>query len=138
MAAAKIPFERSTRQKSAIRDVFTQAEHPLSIDEIHAAAQDLIAGLSLPTVYRSVRGLLEEGFVTAVELPGRPAVYETTARGHHHHFVCDDCARVYELEGCTAIDVKIPAGFLAKNHEIVINGLCKRCEMKTSGLKKRK
>ena len=114
-----IPGERTTRQKQAISEVFLHADRPLSIHEVLASAGK---GVSLPTVYRTVRTLVADGWLTIVELPGRTPVYETNQRAHHHHFVCDECARVFELEGCATLSVVVPKGFIARDHDIVIMG----------------
>jgi Fur family ferric uptake transcriptional regulator len=125
---ASEPTARNTRQKRAIHDVLEQAARPLGTDEIHALAQVAIRGLGIATVYRAVRALVEEGWLTAVEVPGRTPLYERAGKAHHHHFVCNRCERVYELDGCSsAVRVKLPRGFVSENHELTIFGLCATC-----------
>lgn len=122
------PVARNTRQKRAIREVLEGAARPLSTDEIHALAQVAIRGLGVATVYRAVRTLLDEGWLTAVEVPGRTPLYERAGKAHHHHFVCSRCERVYELDGCSsAVRVKLPRGFVSSGHEITIYGTCASC-----------
>ncbi len=113
--------ERNTRQRRTIRDVVERADRPLSIDEILDAARASIASLGTATVYRSIRTLLDEGWLTAVDVPGR-------GKRHHHHFACSHCKRVYELGECAAeIRSELPAGFVASGHEITIYGTCAAC-----------
>jgi len=122
------PAARNTRQKRAIRDVFERADRPLSTDEIFEAAHDAIRSLGIATVYRSIRSLLDEGFLTAVEVPGRTPLYERAGKQHHHHFVCTACARVYELDGCSSeIRGDLPRGFRATGHDVTIYGECADC-----------
>jgi len=124
----KAPIERDTRQKRAIRDVFEQTGPPLSIDDVLATAKAKIAGLGIATVYRAVRALTDEGFLQAVDLPGRLTLYERADKGHHHHFLCTTCEAVYELDGCTT-EVKgaLPRGFHATGHDVTIYGTCAAC-----------
>ena len=124
----KAPIERDTRQKRAIRGVFEQAGPPLSIDDVLANAQTKIASLGLATVYRSVRALIDEGFLQVVDLPGRVTLYERANKGHHHHFLCTVCESVYELDGCTT-EVKgaLPRGFRATGHDVTVYGTCAAC-----------
>jgi Fur family ferric uptake transcriptional regulator len=92
--------ERNTRQRRTIREVVERAGRPLTTDEILGTAQATIPALGRATVYRSIRALLDEGWLTAVDVPGRSALYERAGKGHHHHFQCSHCKRVYELAGC--------------------------------------
>ncbi len=122
---------RNTRQKQAIRAVFEHAERPLSTDEIFDEAHHAIRSLGIATVYRSIRALLDEGWLAAVEVPGRTPLYERAGKQHHHHFVCTACARVYELDGCSSeIRGDLPRGFRATGHEVTIYGACAACNQK--------
>jgi Fur family ferric uptake transcriptional regulator len=79
-------------------------------------------------VYRSIRALLEEGWLTAVDVPGRTSLYERAGKEHHHHFECSQCRRVYELDGCASeIRGELPAGFVASGHDVTIYGACASC-----------
>ncbi len=120
--------ERDTRQRRAIRAAFERAGRPLSTDEVHAAAGRDSAGLGKATVYRSIRSLLEDGWLTGVDVPGMGTVYEVAGKRHHHHFACERCARVFELDGCTSeVKTKLPRGFRASGHEVTVFGTCDRC-----------
>jgi len=123
----KAVIERNTRQKQAIRDAFRAAGRPLSTDEVHASARDASAGLGLATVYRSIRALVDEGWLATVEVPGRTSLYEISGKAHHHHFSCDRCGRVYELEGCATVDTELPPGFETTHHDLTLYGRCADC-----------
>ncbi|HEY4439349.1 MAG TPA: transcriptional repressor [Candidatus Elarobacter sp.] len=120
------PQGRDTRQKRAIRHVLENAEHPLSPDEVYAAAKRRSGGLGIATVYRALKSLLDEQWLRTVEVPGRPLLYERAGKSHHHHFVCDRCARVYELEGCD-VKSRLPRGFHTRDHDVTIYGTCAAC-----------
>src|ERR1035438_10693612 len=85
---------RKTRQRAPIRQAFQRADRPLSPRQVLDAAQAEIDGIGIATVYRNIKGLLDEGWLSAVELPGSPTVYERSGKPHHHHFHCDGCSRV--------------------------------------------
>lgn len=121
-------MERETRQRKAIRRAFREAGHPLSPQELLEAARAHVDGLGIATVYRNLRKLQEKGEIEPVELPGEPARYEVAGKGHHHHFHCRDCDRVYEVEGCPGNLRDItPDGFRLEHHEFVLYGLCETC-----------
>ena len=77
---------RETRQRIAIRRVFESADGPISPEDVLALAQESVSGLGIATVYRSIKNLVEEGWLVAVELPGQASRYEVAGKGHHHHF----------------------------------------------------
>ena len=121
-------MERNTRQREAIRAVFEGAGRPLSPQEVHERADRIAAGVSMATVYRSLKALVEEGSIVTVDLPGQPPRYEPAGLDHHHHFQCRSCGRVFDIEGCPgALDGLAPAGFVVESHEITLGGLCDRC-----------
>ena len=88
-------------------------------------------GLGLATVYRNLKALVSEGRVVAVELPGEAARYEPAGKGHHHHFRCRGCARIFDLvgnrKGCQPPGARAPRGFVVESHEILVYGRCAAC-----------
>ena len=126
--AAPVFQERNTRQRRVIRDVFEDAERPLSIEEVLGAAQRDSNAVSLSTVYRFVRALVEDGTLSAFELPGQGAFYERAGKAHHHHFSCERCGRVYELNDCVSIEkLALPKNFTAVSHDLTVVGICATC-----------
>jgi Fur family ferric uptake transcriptional regulator len=121
-------LERDTKQRKAIRQSIEDAARPLSPQEILDAAQESVPGLGMATVYRSIKSLVDEGWLRTVELPGRPPTYEVAGKDHHHHFHCRKCGKVFEVEGCPGNLKKLaPPGFVVEEHEVVLYGLCDRC-----------
>ncbi|HEV8631719.1 MAG TPA: transcriptional repressor [Thermoanaerobaculia bacterium] len=121
-------MQRTTRQREAIRAALELAGRPLSPQEILAAARADLPQLGLATVYRTVKGLLADGALRTVELPGTPARYELAGKHHHHHFHCRGCDGVFEVEACpTGIRGLLPGGFRLEEHEIILYGLCAAC-----------
>lgn len=119
---------RSTRQRRAIRGAFTVADRPLNPNEVLDLAAEQHKGIGIATVYRNIKALVEEGWLTPVELPGEPPRYEVAGKEHHHHFHCKRCGKVFELKGCLP-DFKqlAPPGFRVTGHEVLLYGDCKTC-----------
>ena len=120
--------KRNTKQKAAIRDAFVEADRPLSPDEALEAAQRHHPPLGIATVYRNIQSLVEEGWLQPVEVPGDSTRYEISGKKHHHHFHCNSCGKLFELEGCVAqVKPKLPRGFRATGHEFFLYGVCATC-----------
>lgn len=120
--------ERNTKQRAVIREVLEEADRPLSPPEIYEAAKSRHKGLGMATVYRAVKSLVDEGWLTTVELPGESARYELAGKAHHHHFTCRKCRRVFEIHGCPGeLSHLLPAGFKLETHDVVLGGLCAAC-----------
>jgi Fur family ferric uptake transcriptional regulator len=119
---------RQTRQLDAIRRVLTRADRPLSIDEIHRAARKQESGLGVATVYRAVKSLTEEGVVVPIVLPAEAPRFELAGKGHHHHFQCHQCGRVFETKACPG-DLRhlVPRRFHVTGHDLVLYGRCDEC-----------
>jgi Fur family ferric uptake transcriptional regulator len=122
------PRGRDTRQRRAIRKVLEASRRPLLPREVLVAAHRHAPTLGLATVYRNLKALVAEGVLVAVELPREPARYEPAGKGHHHHFRCQRCARLFEVTGCRARPAgRPPRGFVVESHEIVWYGRCASC-----------
>lgn len=121
-------MERNTRQKRAVREALSVANRPLTPLEILEAAQVEVPSLGIATVYRVLKTLCAEGAVVLVELPGGVGRYEMAHLGHHHHFHCRTCERVFEVEGCPENLTRLaPPGFEMDGHEVVLYGRCRTC-----------
>jgi Fur family transcriptional regulator, ferric uptake regulator len=126
----KIRIQRQTRQRSAIRRSFEQTKSPMSLQQVLKAAKTEVRGLGIATVYRNVKGLLEEGWLTALDVPGAGTVYERADKAHHHHFHCERCRHVFDLSGCLPeIDNLAGRGFSVTRHEVVLYGFCNDCRL---------
>lgn len=123
-----IKNNRKTRQRDALKGVLGRSERPLSIAELFEEAAEQIEGLGVATVYRAVGALLEEGWIVAVEIPGEPVRYERSDKGHHHHFQCEKCERVFDISGCIDnLRKLVPPRFRVRTHAVTIFGLCEAC-----------
>ncbi|MDO4725178.1 MAG: transcriptional repressor [Comamonadaceae bacterium] len=128
--------ERATRQRAAIRAVLQREARPLSPPEVLSAAQQLVPGLGIATVYRNLKAMVEAGELSPVPLPGDRLYYELAhqAEHHHHHFRCQHCEKVFDVHGCNDTFARLlPEGFVLQSHDITLYGLCSACSGSDSG-----
>lgn len=123
-------MQRQTPQRIAIESEFASAGRPLGPQEILDAARRHVPSLNLATVYRTLNRMVEDRTIRPVQLPGAPPRYELrlVADRHHHHFRCEKCDSLFDLQGCVqGLKKLLPRGFLMKRHDIILYGLCRSC-----------
>lgn len=122
-------MSRQTRQREIIRAAFEATPRPLAPRELLDLAQAELPSISLATVYRTIRMLVDEGHLAEVNLPGESARYEAAGRAHHHHFHCQRCGKAFDLPLCPgdAIARMAPKGFRVTGHDITLFGECAAC-----------
>lgn len=121
-------MKRITRQRQAILDCFKTSNRPLSVEEILKSAGVAVPQLNLATVYRNLKLLIEEGAIATVDLPGNNTRYECVGLEHHHHFLCNSCNRLFDVDGCPEdILGLVPEGFKLLSHAITLAGYCSDC-----------
>ena len=122
-------MERNTAQRRAIHKSLEVAGRPMGPGEIFEAAREHVPGLGIATVYRAIKQLLDDGFLSQVDLPGEPPRYEVAGKAHHHHFRCTSCRKVYDLDHCTdSFKQLLPRGFKLDGHELYLFGRCSSCQ----------
>ncbi|HVB98141.1 MAG TPA: Fur family transcriptional regulator [Candidatus Dormibacteraeota bacterium] len=119
---------RCTPQRYAVMAFLTeQASHPTAA-EIFKAVNRSDPRCSRATTYNNLRDLVQAGLVREVAVEGRAARFD--AKGmRHHHFICDLCGGVEDMEWC---DVPRPvSGSLGRRvlreSELIFRGLCTQC-----------
>lgn len=121
-------MERNTRQRSAIRQVFEEQGRPLSPTELLDLARRDVPSIGIATVYRTIKAMADDGEITSVDVPGEPPRYERAQLGHHHHFHCRGCDKVFDVHACPSdIEKLAPSGFRLEGHAVMLFGRCVAC-----------
>ena len=101
--------------------------HPTAA-EIFEAVNRLDPRSSRATTYNNLRDLVEAGLVREVAVEGRAARFD--AKGiRHHHFLCDGCGAVEDLEWYE-VPKPVSASLgkrLIRECELIARGLCAKC-----------
>lgn len=119
---------RCTPQRYAVMAFLMESHRHPTAAEIFAAVNRLDPRCSRATTYNNLRDLVKSGLVREVAVEGRAARFD--AKGTpHHHFICDRCGAVEDLEW---YDVPKPAArSLGKRRlrecEVIFRGLCTKC-----------
>jgi len=128
-----VDMERDTKQRQAIYKALVNAGRPLAVNELLVLAKREIAGLGIATVYRNLKVLHEEKRIVYVDLPGQPPRWELVPEGHHHHFLCRTCNKLFEVHDCPEdLQRLLPKGYTLEEHDILLRGKCNACSSDTN------
>ena len=122
--------QRQTRQRDAIFQVIEETSGPLAVGEIHQRAKKSLPQLGIATVYRALKLMLESRQVQQVNMPSGETRYESGHLGHHDHFQCRLCHKVFDLNECPLklkSGAALPGGFVVEDHEMTLFGICAKC-----------
>jgi Fur family peroxide stress response transcriptional regulator len=119
---------RCTPQRYAVMAfLMGHNRHPTAA-EIFEGVNRLDPRSSKATTYNNLRDLVRVGLVREVAAEGRAARFDAMGT-RHHHFICDRCGKVEDIEWS---GVPKPASGALGNRvlrecELIFRGLCTKC-----------
>ncbi|NLR08844.1 MULTISPECIES: Fur family transcriptional regulator [Lactobacillaceae] len=126
-----------TKQRHALLEfLWTNQGHYTDVVAVDAYMRTEFPGMSHNTVYRNLKEFEEVGIVEQNTEQERARVkYQCDFHHqHHHHFVCQNCGKVTELQMCP-MDFfcdQLP-GYEITGHSFELYGICAEC--KAAGVK---
>jgi Fur family ferric uptake transcriptional regulator len=88
---------RMTGQRRIIAQVIEDSDDHPDVEELFKRAATLDAGISIATVYRTVKLFEEAGILEKVEFGDGRARYEDAERDHHDHLIDLNSGEVIEF-----------------------------------------
>jgi len=88
---------RITEQRRVIARVLGDAEDHPDVEALHERASAIDPGISIATVYRTVRLFEEAGILERHDFGDGRARYEAAAEAHHDHLIDVETGRVIEF-----------------------------------------
>lgn len=118
---------RMTGQRRIIAQVLEDsADHP-DVEELYARASQLDGGISIATVYRTVKLFEEAGILDKLEFGDGRARYEDAERDHHDHLIDINSGEVIEfVDGeIEALQERIARklGYELRGHKLELYGV---------------
>lgn len=118
---------RMTEPRKVIAQVLQDARDHPDVEELHARAAAIDPGISLATVYRTVKLFEEIGIVEKIDFGDGRSRYENADRDHHDHLIDLSTGEVIEFVDpeIEALQVKIAAklGYRLKGHKLELYGV---------------
>ncbi|MCV3766909.1 iron response transcriptional regulator IrrA [Rhizobium sp. TRM95796] len=79
---------RPTRQRVALASLlYAKGDRHLTVEELHAEAQDAGIDVSLATVYNTLHQFTEARMIRVLAVEGSRTYFDTNVSDHHHFFV---------------------------------------------------
>lgn len=120
---------RITPQRFAVyANLLSRHDHP-TVDDILTEINREIPIASKASVYSALTVLRSVGLVREVLLDEGVTRYDAKVEPHHH-FVCECCGQIQDLEWNVFQNLQInplPTGFRVNAYEITVKGRCDRC-----------
>ena len=121
---------RMTGQRRVIgKGLQESSDHP-DVEELYARAVAIDAGISIATIYRTVKLFEEAGILERLEFGDGRARYEDAERDHHDHLIDMNSGEVIEFVDpeIEALQEKIAAklGYELRGHRLELYGVPKR------------
>ena len=122
---------RMTSQRFCIMDYLLRRTVHSTADEILHAINRSDPRASRATVYNSLNALSRAGMVREISIDGKATLFDSNLR-RHHHFVCDHCGTVEDVEWFDAVKASKLAlgGRKVREGEVLLRGSCENCKAK--------
>jgi Fur family transcriptional regulator, peroxide stress response regulator len=123
---------RCTPQRYAVFHYLMKHPVHATADEIYGAVNRSDPRSSRATVYNNLHALIEAGLVREVHLEGKSVRFDANIK-RHHHFVCDRCGKVEDIEwfDFPQLARRSPLGSrVIRDYEMILRGTCQGCSRK--------
>jgi Fe2+ or Zn2+ uptake regulation protein len=121
---------RQTKQREKILRVLRETGSHPTANTIYKAVREEIPKVSLGTVYRNLKVLIEQGYVQKIPIDGMVDRFEAKI-APHYHLICEKCGVVQDFEMPDRLDIDKYAqtfsDFSISRHRIDFYGKCKQC-----------
>jgi Fur family transcriptional regulator, peroxide stress response regulator len=119
-----------TKQKKMIKSILKNTTSHPSVEWIYERAKKKIPNISLGTVYRNLKLMVESGEVEVYTHRGQ-ARYDGNTDGHYH-FMCSQCSKIIDLDEIVDKNIedkiKEKTGLKVTHHRLEVGGLCLDCQ----------
>ena len=122
---------RLTPQRMMVLQAIAESGGHVTAEAIHKRVVQTYPYLDIATVYRILQLLKRLHLVTEIDLGGESARYEVAEPNKHHHMVCRECGRTFDLSPSYLEELRarlnIEFGFEPDLEHFAIGGLCAGC-----------
>ncbi len=125
---------RMTEQRRVIARVLEESDDHPDVELLYARASAVDSGISIATVYRTVKLFEESGILDRLEFGDGRARYEDAERDHHDHLIDMNSGKVIEFVDpeIEVLQDRIAAklGYELRGHRLELYGVPKKTTKK--------
>jgi Fe2+ or Zn2+ uptake regulation protein len=122
---------RNSHQRERILQILKETDSHPTADWVYARLKGEITGLSLGTVYRNLKVLMEQGHIQKLPFGSTFDRFDAQLEPHYH-LICEECGTVSDLKmpqnsHLNEIAQQIST-FKINHHRIDFFGICEKCQ----------
>lgn len=122
-----------TKGRSAILEILTASDKSITAESIFEECKKKKVDINLSTIYRCVESFEEKGIVDKFSLKDGICSFKLKGEEHKHLLRCSICHKEIEVP-CPMSQIKEilqnETGFTLTEHNLVMEGICKKCKDK--------
>ncbi|WDV45191.1 Fur family transcriptional regulator [Clostridiaceae bacterium M8S5] len=135
-------YKFTLQRRTILEIILINQEKHLSAEEIYEEVRKIISDIGFATIYRTLDLFEKIGIIQHVSFGDGCKRYHIATldkKKRHYHLICDICGVITDIhEDFIEIfeeDIISETGFIIRNHEVQIFGICKKCanKMKVRG-----
>lgn len=124
-----------TQQRLVILECLLSGRDHITAQELFESVIEKDSSFGFATVYRFLKQLTAQNYVTEVRMGGLPARYEwTKKKKHHDHLTCKQCGDICEFENeqieSLQKNIAKSFGYIMTGHVLELYGVCPDCQKK--------
>lgn len=120
---------RYSRQREALLQLLRSTKSHPDAEWLYTSLRKEYPNISLGTVYRNLRQLTDTGEI--LELSDGATSHFDGDLLPHYHMKCSRCRGIYDIrKENVSVSVKTEDGFQIDGFSLMLNGVCRNCQMK--------
>lgn len=127
---------RMTPQREVILGIFQELPegNHLSAEDLYLLLEERAEGISLATIYRTLKLMARMGILRELELAEGHKHYEINQPSphHHHHLICVRCNKTIEFRNDSILRAGVKAadknGYHLLDCQLTIHAVCPSCQ----------
>ena len=126
---------KNTKQKQVVLDIINNSSNHMVAYDVYKSARSVIPNISLGTVYRNLSCLVNEKKIQVIEVD---SIKHYDKIIPHYHFICKKCKRIIDVFDLNIPKIKIYKDNLVDDYEVVLKGICVKCQKEDNyGIKRK-
>ena len=123
-------FTRRTKQRDMILEMLRSTDTHPTADWIYQQVKESLPNISLGTIYRNLRVLVEMGEIMELSYGSTFSHFDGNPK-NHYHFRCEECGQIFDLDLPVRKELEEGVreqGLQVNSHRLEFYGLCQGCQ----------